>query len=61
MNSKSTANCNSPKIFLTRVSLYKTKRITPLVTLSVLGYDTPVCSVTPLQGGPEIYSPLGVM
>ena len=36
-------------------------RINPLVTLSVLGYDVPVWSVTLLQGGREIYSPLGVM
>ena len=37
------------------------QRINPLVTLSVLGYDVPVWSVTLLQGGLEIYSPLGVM
>ena len=36
-------------------------RIDPLVTLSVFGYDVPVWSVTLLQGGREIYSPLGVM
>ena len=37
------------------------RRINPLVTLSVFGYDVPVWSVTLLQGGQEIYSPLGVM
>ena len=37
------------------------QRINPLVTLSVFGYDVPVWSVTLLQGGREIYSPLGVM
>ena len=37
------------------------QRINPLVTLSVFGYDVPVWSVTRLQGGHEIYSPLGVM
>ena len=37
------------------------QRINPLVTLSVFGYDVPVWSVTLLQGGLEIYSPLGVM
>ena len=38
-----------------------TKRIHSWITLSVLGYDVPVCNVTLLQGGREIYSPLGVM
>ena len=37
------------------------QRINPLVTLSVFGYDVPVWSVTLLQGGLEMYSPLGVM
>ena len=37
------------------------KRINPLVTLSVFGYDVPVWSVTRLQGGLEMYSPLGVI
>ena len=32
-----------------------------MVTLLVFGYDVPVWSVTLLQGGREIYSPLGVM
>ena len=32
-----------------------------MVTLSVFGYDVPVWSVTLLQGGLEIYSPLGVI
>ena len=37
------------------------KRINPMVTLSMFGYDVPVWSVTLLQGGRKIYSPLGVM
>ena len=44
-----------------RVSLFETKRIHSWITLSVFGYDVPVWSVTLLQGGREIYSPLGVM
>ena len=44
-----------------RVSLFNTKRIHSWITLSVFGYDVPVWSVTLLQGGLEIYSPLGVM
>ena len=44
-----------------RVSLFQTKRIHSWITLSVFGYDVPVWSVTLLQGGLEIYSPLGVM
>ena len=32
-----------------------------MVTLSVFGYNVPIWSVTLLQGGREIYSPLGVM
>ena len=43
------------------VSLFKTKRIHSWITLSVLGYDSPVWNVTLLQGGLEMYSPLGVM
>ena len=46
---------------LQKVSLFKTKRIHSWITLSVFGYDVPVWSVTLLQGGREIYSPLGVM
>ena len=37
------------------------QRIHSWITLSVFGYDVPVWSVTLLQGGLEIYSPLGVM
>ena len=44
-----------------RVSLHSTERITPLVTLSILGYDVPIWSVTQLQGGHKMYSPLGVI
>ena len=44
-----------------RVSLFKTRRIHSWITLSVFGYDVPVWSVTLLQGGLEIYSPLGVI
>ena len=44
-----------------KVSLFKTKRIHSWITLSVLGYDSPVWNVTLLQGGLEMYSPLGVM
>ena len=44
-----------------RVSLFNTQRIHSEITLSVLGYDVPVWSVTLLQGGLEMYSPLGVM
>ena len=44
-----------------RVSLFKTKRIHSWITLSMFGYDVPVWNVTLLQGGLEIYSPLGVM
>ena len=44
-----------------RVSLFNTKRIRSWITLSVFGYNVPVWSVTLLQGGLEMYSPLGVM
>ena len=37
------------------------QRIHSWITLSELGYDVPVWSVTLLQGGLEMYSPLGVM
>ena len=44
-----------------RVSLFDIKRIHSWITLSVFGYDVPVWSVTLLQGGREMYSPLGVI
>ena len=43
------------------LATFKPKWIHSWITWSVVGYDVPVWSVTLLQGGLEIYSPLGVM